>query len=136
MWNRGQLQGERLPTGTIIIFEDDRSCGENKVAIYGRVSSSENKSNLETQAKRLEAYCIAKGYQIVRVVKEVGSGVNDHRKLLLKRQFKNETHQPQELTKQSEQLEHLPLDVKSDCPVILNKHCLLRITGGTLEFSA
>ncbi|MCZ8120766.1 MAG: hypothetical protein O9295_22655, partial [Microcystis sp. LE18-22.4A] len=34
MWNRGQLQGERLPTGTIIIFEDDRSCGENKVAIY------------------------------------------------------------------------------------------------------
>lgn len=33
MWNRGQLQGERLPTGTIIIFEDDRSCGENKVAI-------------------------------------------------------------------------------------------------------
>ncbi|GBD52534.1 hypothetical protein NIES298_16370 [Microcystis aeruginosa NIES-298] len=24
MWNRGQLQGERLPTGTIIIFEDDR----------------------------------------------------------------------------------------------------------------
>jgi len=28
--------------------------------------------------------CIAKGYQIVRVVKEVGSGVNDHRKLLLK----------------------------------------------------
>ncbi|MCA2628500.1 MAG: IS607 family transposase, partial [Microcystis sp. M048S1] len=21
MWNRGQLQGERLPTGTIIIFE-------------------------------------------------------------------------------------------------------------------
>ncbi len=32
----------------------------------------------------MEAYCIAKGYQIVRVVKEVGSGVNDHRKLLLK----------------------------------------------------
>ncbi|GBD52533.1 resolvase [Microcystis aeruginosa NIES-298] len=32
----------------------------------------------------MEAYCIAKGYQIVRVVKEVGSGVNAHRKLLLK----------------------------------------------------
>ena len=43
MWNRGQLQGEPLPTGTIIIFEDDRFCGENKVAIYARVSSSENK---------------------------------------------------------------------------------------------
>ncbi|MFM7794560.1 MAG: hypothetical protein ACKO90_43060 [Microcystis panniformis] len=40
------------------------------------------------------------------------------------------------MTKQSEQLEHLPLDVKSDYPVILNKHCLLRITGGTLKISA
>ncbi|MFN6185886.1 MAG: IS607 family transposase, partial [Microcystis sp.] len=59
-------------------------CGENKVAIYARVSSSENQSNLETQAKRLEGYCIAKGYQIVRVVKEVGRGVTDNRKLLLK----------------------------------------------------
>ncbi|TRU11954.1 MAG: hypothetical protein EWV58_17540, partial [Microcystis aeruginosa Ma_MB_F_20061100_S19] len=29
-----------------------------------------------------------------------------------------------------------PLDVKSDCPAILNKHCLLRMTGGTLKFSA
>jgi hypothetical protein len=28
------------------------------------------------------------------------------------------------------------LDVKSDCPAILNKHCLLRMTGGTLKFSA
>ncbi|MFM6059779.1 MAG: hypothetical protein ACKPBT_16850 [Microcystis aeruginosa] len=42
----------------------------------------------------------------------------------------------QGVTKQSEQLEHLPLDVKSDCLVILNKHRLLRMTGGTLNFSA
>ncbi|CCH99976.1 hypothetical protein MICAB_7090002 [Microcystis aeruginosa PCC 9717] len=42
----------------------------------------------------------------------------------------------EEPTKQSEQLEHLPLDVKSDCLVILNKHCLLIMTGGTLKFSA
>jgi hypothetical protein len=42
----------------------------------------------------------------------------------------------QGVTKQSEQLEHLPLDVKSDGSFILNKHCLLRITGGTLKFSA
>lgn len=48
------------------------------------VSSSENKSNLNSQAQRLESYCMAKGYQIVRIVKEVGSGVNDHRKLLVK----------------------------------------------------
>ena len=34
--------------------------------------------------QRLEAYCCAKGYSIVRVVKEVGSGVNDHRQKLMK----------------------------------------------------
>ena len=45
---------------------------------------SQNKSNLESQAQRLEAYCCAKGYSIVRVVKEVGSGVNDHRQKLTK----------------------------------------------------
>jgi len=56
-----------------------------KVAIYARVSSNENKSNLESQANRLKDYAIAKGYQIVHIVKEIGSGVNDNRKKLLKR---------------------------------------------------
>jgi predicted site-specific integrase-resolvase len=50
-----------------------------KVAIYARVSSSEKKSNLESQAERLVAYSIAKGYQIAKVVKEIGSGVNESR---------------------------------------------------------
>jgi predicted site-specific integrase-resolvase len=50
-----------------------------KVAVYARVSSAENKSNLDSQAERLIAYCTAKGYQIAKVVKEIGSGVNDSR---------------------------------------------------------
>jgi predicted site-specific integrase-resolvase len=50
-----------------------------KVAIYARVSSTENKSNLDSQAERLVAYCTAKGYQIAKVVEEIGSGVNDSR---------------------------------------------------------
>jgi predicted site-specific integrase-resolvase len=53
------------------------------VAIYTRVSSRENKSNLESQAERLIAYCTAKGYQVSNVVKEIGSGVNDSRPKLL-----------------------------------------------------
>jgi len=55
-----------------------------KVAIYARVSSNENKTNLESQADRLKEYAIAKGYTITHIVKEVGSGVNDNRKKLLK----------------------------------------------------
>jgi putative resolvase len=52
-------------------------------AIYARVSSAENGPNLDRQAERLTAYCEAKGYQISRIVKEIGSGVNDDRPKLL-----------------------------------------------------
>ncbi len=34
---------------------------------------------MERQAERLEDYCAAKGYQVSKVVKEIGSGVNDNR---------------------------------------------------------
>jgi len=55
---------------------------KNRVAIYSRVSCSENKENLNRQSERLAEYAIANGYQIVRNVKEIGSGLNDHRKQL------------------------------------------------------
>jgi putative resolvase len=48
-----------------------------------RVASAENKSNLDSQAERLIAYCAARGYQVAKVVKEVGSGINDARPKLL-----------------------------------------------------
>jgi predicted site-specific integrase-resolvase len=55
-----------------------------KVAIYTRVSASENRPNLQSQAERLTNYCMAKGWQIHKIVKEVGSGVNDNRQQLQK----------------------------------------------------
>lgn len=51
-------------------------------AIYVQVASSANKANLDTQAERLAQYATARGWQIVEVVKEIGSGVNDQRKKL------------------------------------------------------
>lgn len=72
----------QLPTGTIIVPDTIKDRPEY-VAIYARVSSSQNKSNLETQSDRLVQYCIAKGYQVDKVIKEIGSGVNDNRKQLL-----------------------------------------------------
>lgn len=81
MWKKGELNAEQLPSGTVIV-KIDKPVNKG-VVIYARVSSSENKSNLNTQAERLETYCLAKGYQIVRIVKEVGSGVNDNRRKLI-----------------------------------------------------
>ena len=84
-WYRdGKISSYQMPTGTIIITEDETQSPSEKVAIYARVSSSEHKSNLETQADRLAAYCSAKGWQVHQVVKEVGSGINDSRDKLLK----------------------------------------------------
>lgn len=57
---------------------------EEKVIIYTRVSSSENKSNLETQKERLISYCNAKGYKVHKVISEIGSGINDERPQLIK----------------------------------------------------
>ncbi|MDN5337917.1 MAG: putative resolvase [Thermotogaceae bacterium] len=71
----------KLPSGSIVVLEDEKavSLPEKTVAIYARVSSNENKDNLEKQAERLKEYAIAKGYKIQHVVKEIGSGVNDTR---------------------------------------------------------
>jgi len=79
-WKDGRLDAYQLPTGTIIVNEN---LGKDRGAcIYARVSSVENKDELDSQAERLKEYCIAKGYKIKKVIKEVGSGVNDNRKKL------------------------------------------------------
>lgn len=80
-WQNGQIKGYQLPSGTIVVTEgEEHSAKQNEqVAIYARVSSHEHRANLERQAERLEDYCAAKGYQVSKVVKEIGSGVNDNR---------------------------------------------------------
>ncbi len=86
-WFRdGKIQGRRIGLHTIMITEgqeESPSASTRRVAIYARVSSAENKSNLESQAERLVAYCAARGYQVAKVVKEIGSGINDARPKLL-----------------------------------------------------
>jgi putative resolvase len=84
-WKTGKLPGHQMDTGTILIETQPpiSSTTRQQVAIYARVSSAENKSNLESQAERLGAYCTARGYQVAKVVKEVGSGINDARPKLL-----------------------------------------------------
>ncbi len=88
-WNRfkaGKIKGAyKGETGHMVVpDEKELLIDKNNVAIHARVSSNENKSNLEKQAERLKEYAIAKGYQIIHIVKEVGSGVNDNRPKLLK----------------------------------------------------
>jgi putative resolvase len=81
-WNyyrAGKLNAYQTHTGTVIVREDVQP-SEVNTAIYCRVSSSENKKNLESQKQRLLDYCAAKGYKVSRVVAEVGSGIDETRK--------------------------------------------------------
>ena len=86
-WKTGKLPHPARQTETGMVIVDFNPAPtlvsiQDRAAIYARVSSSENRGNLERQAERLTQYAIAKGYKVVRVVKEVGSGLNDNRKKL------------------------------------------------------
>ena len=88
-WNRfnaGKIPNSFKDENNNILVEviNEKEIDYSKVAIYVRVSSNKNRANLDTQATRLKEYSMARGYQIVEVVKEVGSGVNDNRKKLKK----------------------------------------------------
>ena len=83
-WHQGVIRGYQAPSGTIIVeTEGKQAASEERVAIYARVSEASHRENLERQAERLTQYCTIRGYRVVKVVKEVGSGVNDSRPKLL-----------------------------------------------------
>jgi len=73
---------EQLPTGTILVHEMPTKT--SNAALYGRVSSADQKPDLERQMQRLRDYAAARGLKVVQEVQEIGSGLNGHRKKLLK----------------------------------------------------
>ena len=74
----------KLPTGTIVVPEKINTAKQDHIVTYARVSSSENKENLANQSKRLVDFCAAKGWGTHQNICEIGSGLNDKRKMLLK----------------------------------------------------
>ncbi len=83
-WHQGTIRGYQAPSGTIIVETEGKPrAAAERVAIYARVSSAEHRENLERQAARLTQYCTTRGYHVVKLVKEVRSGVHDSRPKLL-----------------------------------------------------
>lgn len=84
-YHDGLIEGEQLPTGSIFVHVPEIASPPRRgVALYARVSSSENKDNLARQQARLEDYAAAKGYTIQHSIAEIGSGLNDQRPKLVK----------------------------------------------------
>ena len=87
-FHKGLIKGAyQLSTGTIIVPDEifnEKESKNGETVIYTRVSSPERrKTDLEYQAKRMSDFCISNGWKIDRVIKEVGSGLNDSRPKLM-----------------------------------------------------
>ncbi|MGE0207380.1 MAG: IS607 family transposase [Candidatus Babeliales bacterium] len=73
---------EQTKTGTILIKENPT--GLNAVAIYARVSSRDQKKDLDQQISRLVQYANAKGLVVAQTITEIDSGLNGHRPKLMR----------------------------------------------------
>lgn len=80
MFRDGRLpvKATQLPTGTILV-DVSRLAPVEKVAIYARVSGSDQRADLERQMGRLVVFASGKGLAVSAVVSEIGSGLNGTR---------------------------------------------------------
>ena len=80
MWRDGTLPipAEQLATGTVLVHPPQAPTVA-AVALYARVSSADQKSDLERQLGRLAEYASREKLTVVRSVSEIGSGLNGHR---------------------------------------------------------
>ena len=83
-WKAGKLDAYQLDTGTVIVREPLASETPTNVALYARVSSADQKEDLERHMQRLKDYAASRGYQVTKIVSELASGLNDSRPKFLK----------------------------------------------------
>lgn len=86
-WYRdGKLPVPARKVGGLILVdvghEPDHSKDERTI-VYARVSSSDQKSDLDRQVSRVTAWCTNQGWSVDDVVTEVGSALNGHRRKFL-----------------------------------------------------
>jgi len=82
-WKAGKLPvpAHQTHTGTILVEVPERQ--DVGVVLYARVSSADQRADLDRQVARLAAFAAERGIRVAKVVAEVGSGLNGHRKGLI-----------------------------------------------------
>jgi len=84
-YKAGTLDAYQTPTGMVIVRDPQMErIGTGRIALYARVSSADQKSDLERQVQRLRDYAAARGYQVAKEVTEIASGLNESRPKFLK----------------------------------------------------
>lgn len=87
MWKAGTLPApaEQLATGTVIVHVPDVDIESGiGVALYARVSSADQKNDLDRQLARLAEFAAAQKLQVIDAVREIGSGLNGHHKGMMR----------------------------------------------------
>lgn len=74
---------EQLSTGTVVVTEVE-TVKTPTAGLYARVSSSDQKKDLEAQLGRLVGFAASHGLIVSQAVTEIGSGLNGHRPKLMK----------------------------------------------------
>ncbi len=74
----------RIPESEVRRLLSGVETREIRVVIYARVSSSDQKKDLERQIQYLTQYCSAKGYKVINVLSDIASGLKTNRRGLLK----------------------------------------------------
>jgi putative resolvase len=73
------VPARRLPSGTIVVEQDPASVADGRTVAYCRVSSHDQRDDLERQAGRVSRWASEHGLSVDEVVTEVGSGLNAKR---------------------------------------------------------
>jgi len=90
-WDKsGELKAKKHKSGHRYYDESDvrnllnmTPIEDRKTIVYCRVSSHNQKDDLESQVKSMENYCSSNGIKIDELIKEIGGGMNFKRKKFL-----------------------------------------------------
>src|SRR6185369_15648718 len=78
-WKAGKLDAYQLPGGTVVVRDEVIAQPPvESVALYARVAAATSKPEAERQLQRLREFAAAKGYNVVKEVLEIGSGLSDN----------------------------------------------------------
>lgn len=73
------VPARRLPSGTIVVEQDPAAVADGRTVAYCRVSSHDQRDDLERQAGRVILWASEHGLSVDEVVTEVGFGLNAKR---------------------------------------------------------
>lgn len=83
-WKTGRLPvpAEQMPTGTVIVHPQPAANAPG--ALYARVSSADQKPDLDRQLSRWSPFAAARRLPVAESLKEIGSGLNGRRRVMLR----------------------------------------------------